>query len=62
MADKSEQPKGQGDAFSSLNVAIDGLNRAKDATSFTSAKTAFMSASVLLATIRVSVSFWFLFI
>ena len=56
MADKSKQPKGEDNALSSLNMAVDELDRAKGATSLTSAKTAFTSAGVLLATIRVRVS------
>ena len=57
MADKSKHPKGEADALSSLNMAIDGLNRVKEATSLISAKTAFTSAGVLLTMIRVRVSF-----
>ena len=53
MTDKSQRPKGQDGALSSLNAAIDALNLAKEASSITPAKAAFGSASVLLTTIRV---------
>ena len=56
MTDKSQRPKGQGGALSPLDVAIDALNLAKEASSITPAKTAFGSASVLLTTIRVGCS------
>ena len=46
MGDKSQG------VLPSLNVAIGALNRAKEATSVTPAKTAFTSASVLLTMIR----------
>ena len=52
MATKSQRPKGD-DALSSLNKAIDVLNRAKEATSVMPAKVAFTSASVLITMIRV---------
>ena len=54
MADKSRRPKGRDGALSSLNVAIDGLNLAKELSSITPAKAVFGSVSVLLAMIRVS--------
>jgi hypothetical protein len=47
-------PKGRDDVLSSLNMSIGALNHAKEATSVVPAKTAFTSASLLLATIRVS--------
>ena len=53
MATKSQQPKGQDDALSSLNVAIYALNLAKSVSTITPAKAAFDSTSVLLSTIRV---------
>jgi hypothetical protein len=53
MTDKLQRPKGQDDALSSLNVAIDALNLAKEASTITPAKAAFGSTSVLLTTIRV---------
>jgi len=53
MADKSQRQKGRDGVPSSLDVAIDALNRAKDATSVAPANTAFTSAGVLLTTIRV---------
>ena len=53
MATKSQRPKARDDAFSSLNVAIDALNRAKEATSIIPAEAAFTSATVLLIMIKV---------
>ena len=53
MAAKSQGPKGQNGALSSLNVAIDSLNRAKEASSIAPAKVAFSSASDLLILARV---------
>jgi len=53
MTDISQRPKGKDGVLSSLNVAIDGLNLAKEATSVLQAKAAFASASVLLTMIRV---------
>ena len=54
MATKPQRPQGKNDILSSLNMAIDALNLAKEATSVTPAKTAFNSAGVLLTMIRVS--------
>ena len=54
MTDKSPQPKGRDSVLSSLNVAIDGLNLAKELSSATPAKAVFGSVSVLLTMIRVS--------
>ena len=54
MTDKSQRLKGRNDILSSLNVAIGGLDLAKQATTVIPAKTVFTSASVLLTTIRVS--------
>ena len=53
MADNSQQPKGQDGLLSSLNVAIDGLNLAKEISSVTPAKAVFGSVAILLAMIRV---------
>ena len=53
MADNSQRPKGKDSVLSLLNVAIDGLNLAKEATNVTPAKTVFASASALLTMIRV---------
>jgi len=49
----SQQPKGQGGALSSLNVAIEVLNLAKEVSDITPAKAAFGSVSVLLTMVRV---------
>ena len=54
MDPKSQQPKGRDDALSMLNEAIEDLNRAKEVSSITPAKTVFGSTSVLLPAIRVS--------
>jgi len=53
MTDNSQRPKGRDSILFSLNVAIDGLNLAKEATSVLQAKAAFTSACVLLTMIRV---------
>ena len=54
MADKSQRQRERDGVLSSLNMAIDALNRAKEATSMTPAKAAFTSAGTLLTMIRVS--------
>ena len=54
MTDKPRQQKGQGGVLSSLNMAIEGLNLAKEVASVTPAKAVFGSVAVLLAMIRVS--------
>ena len=54
MADKSQQPKGRDGVLSTLNLAIDGLNLAKEVSSVTPAKAAFGTVAILLAMIRVS--------
>jgi len=48
-----QQPKGRGGALSSLNVAIEVLNLAKEVSDITPAKAAFGSVSVLLTMVRV---------
>ena len=53
MAAKSQRPNGQNGALSSLNVAIDILNLAKEVSSITPAKAAFGSVSILLTMIKV---------
>ena len=53
MSTTSPQPKGRDDVLSSLGMAVGTLNRAEEATSVTSAKIAFASASLLLTMIRV---------
>ena len=56
MTDKSQQLKGPGDGvLSTPNIAIDGLNIAKDVMNITPAKAAFGTVAVLLTMIRVSV-------
>lgn len=51
---KPRRPKGQDSALSSLNITIDALNLAKEASDAALAKAAFDSTSFLLAKIRVS--------
>ena len=54
MIPKSQRPKGRDGVLSSLNMAIDALNRAKEVSSITPAKAVFGSASNLLTLVRVS--------
>ena len=53
MDANSQQPKGRAGALSSLNMAIDVLNLAKDVVDIAPAKAAFGSVSALLTMIRV---------
>ena len=53
MTDNSQRPEGQGRIISALNMAIDGLNLAKEATSTTPVNPIFGSVAVLLTMIRV---------
>ena len=53
MATKSQQPKGPDGFLSSLDMAIDALNLAKEVSSITPAKAAFGSVAILLTMIRV---------
>ena len=53
MPSTSKQLKGQDGTISSLNVAIEALNLAKEAASVTPAKGVFGSVSILLTMIRV---------
>ena len=57
MATESQQPKKQEGVISSLNVAIDIVNLAKEASSVTPATVAFGSVSILLTMIRVRLLF-----
>ena len=54
MQTESQRPKGKDQTISSLNVAIEGLNLAKELSSVTPAKAVFGSASILLTMIKVS--------
>ena len=54
MDPKSQRPKGRDDTLSNLNEAIEDMNRAKEVSNISPAKTVFESASALLPTIRVS--------
>jgi len=53
MDPKSQRQKEQGGALSSLNVAIEILNLAKEVSDITPAKAAFGSVSALLTMVRV---------
>ena len=53
MQANSQRPKGRDGTISSLNIAIEGLNLAKEISSVTPAKAVFGSASVLLTMIKV---------
>ena len=53
MATKPQQPKGRDGAISSLSIAIDAMNLAKEISSPTPAKAVFGSVSILLTMIRV---------
>ena len=53
MANNSQQSKGRERAISSLNVAIETLNLAKEVSAITPAKAVFGSVSALLTMIRV---------
>ena len=55
MVPPSQRPKGQDSVLSTLNVAIDILNLAKDLSGILPARAAFGSVSVLLTMIRVRV-------
>ena len=55
MTEKSQQLKGSRDGvLSTLDLAIDGLNLAKEVASVTPAKAAFGTVAVLLIMIRVN--------
>ena len=53
MATKSHRPKGRDAVLSSLNMAIDALNLAKELSGITPAKAVFGSVTILLAMIKV---------
>ena len=54
MTDNSQQPRERNGVLSSLNMAIEGLNLAKELASATPAKAVFGSVAILLTMIRVS--------
>ena len=54
MTDNSQQPKGRSQVLSALNMAINGLNIAKEVTSTTPVNPVFGSVAILLTMIRVS--------
>ena len=53
MADDLQQPKGRGRVISALNMAVNGLNIAKEATNSTPINPIFGSVAILLTMIRV---------
>ena len=53
MAPNPQQPKRQGGVLSSLNVAIDAMNLAKEVMDITPAKAAFGAISIILTMIKV---------
>ena len=53
MDKKSQRPKGRDGTLSSLNMAIEALNLAKDISGIAPVKAAFGSVSVLLTMVRV---------
>ena len=53
MTDNSQQPKGQSWVIPALNMAINGLDIAKEATSTTPINPVFGSVAALLTMIRV---------
>jgi len=54
MATMSQRPNRRDIALSSLNVAVEALNLAKEVSSITPAKAVFGTVSVILKMIRVS--------
>ena len=57
MTAKPQRPKEQDGSISSLDLAIEAMNLAKEVTSVTPAKAVFGSVGVLLTTIRVRLPF-----
>jgi len=53
MEAKPQRPKEQDETLSSLNVAIEAMNLAKEVSSITPAKAVFGSVSILLTMVRV---------
>jgi len=53
MIPEPQQPKGSGGTPSSLNVAIEAMNFAREVSNITPAKAVFGSVSILLTMIRV---------
>ena len=53
METKPQRPKGRDGALSSLNMAIEAMNLAKEVSSVTPAKAVFGSVSILLTMVRV---------
>lgn len=55
MEAKPQQPKGRDGTLSSLNIAIEAMNLAKEVSSITPAKAVFGSVSILLTMVKVCV-------
>jgi len=53
MEAKPQPPKGRDGTLSSLNIAIEAMNLAKEISSITPAKAVFGSVSILLTMVRV---------
>ena len=53
MEAKPQRPKGRDGTLSSLNIAIEAMNLAKEVSSITPAKADFGSVSILLTMVRV---------
>ena len=53
MEVRPQQPKGRDGALSSLNIAIEAMNLAKEVSSVTPAKAVFGSVSILLTMVKV---------
>ena len=53
MDAKSRQPKGRDNTVSALNVAVDALNLAKEASSITPAKAVFGTVTIILTMVKV---------
>jgi len=58
MQTESQRPKTRDGVISSLNIAIEGLNLAKEVANITPAKAVFGSASALLTLIKVCFLFF----
>ena len=53
MEAEPQRPKGRDGTLSSLNIAIEAMNLAKEVSSITPAKAVFGSVSILLTMVRV---------
>jgi len=55
MEANPQRPKGRDGTLSSLNIAIEAINLAKEISSITPAKAVFGSVSILLTMVRVRI-------